>query len=372
LPEYFTIEKSVYGGYGLAFSKNHAFFVRNTLPGEVISLKPYVKKEHISFCTVDKIFTPSANRIKPQCESYPECGGCSYLETNYENEIHLKLSIIEDSLIRIAKCSDYPSIDIVSAERFNYRSIANIQLSNCTPGFFGHKSSNLVQFPTTGCLLLQKELAKSANNLHSNIDGSLKMACDFENKILRSDSQCTVTEQCSGFIFKHHINSFFQANRLLRDKMLNIVINLFNSLDTELAIDAGCGCGFFTIPVSKKAKHITGYDIDKESIKFARLNSKLNSSSNINFVRGDFDSIANLGESTVIADPPRAGLSKKFVSRIISENTPAIIYISCNPSTWARDTGILLSHHYCFKKIVFIDMFPGTHHIEIISLLVKV
>ena len=372
MPEYFTIEKSVFGGYGLAFCGNHAYFVRNTLPGEVVSLKPFIKKGHVSFCTVDKLFTTSPNRILPKCESYPECGGCSYLETSYENEIGIKLSIIDDSLIRIAKCRDYPSIETAIAQRFNYRSIATIQISNGSPGFFAYKSSNLVPFPESGCLLLQKELADTANKLHSQNDASIKMACDFEGKIIRSGIKSTVTEKCGKFTFQHNVDSFFQANRLLREEMLNIVISLFDSFGTESAIDAGCGCGFFTIPVSNIVNKITGYDIDKESIKFAQLNAKLNSSSNINFVRGDFDSIKNLSKSTVIADPPRGGLSRKFISRIVSDKPPAVIYVSCNPSTWARDTGILINHHYCLKKLVFIDMFPGTHHIEIISLFIKI
>ncbi|MDA3899558.1 MAG: methyltransferase domain-containing protein [Spirochaetes bacterium] len=366
----FVIEKSVYGGYGLAFASNHAYFIRNTLPGEVVSITPYEEKSNITFAAVKKLYTHSIERQESDCPSFPECGGCAYLHTNYANELHLKKLIIEDALQRIAGLNNYPKIKTISDKRYHYRSITTIQTQNHLKGFHAFKSNRLIPFPEKGCLLLQKELIQKIKAM-SGVDGKIKMATDASGEVYSSNGKSIVSEKCGDYSYVHDVNSFFQANRLLRERMVKEVLSLLRRYSGSQIIDAGCGCGFFSLPAASLSEFVTGFDTDRGSIESAKNNACINGIKNVRFLNGDFDSIRKIKDSIIIADPPRSGLTKMFLTRIKQEKPKAIIYVSCNPSTWARDIG-MLKGVFTPTDLTFIDMFSGTHHIETISLLKRI
>ena len=136
-------------------------------------------------------------------------------------------------------------------------------------------------------------------------------------------------------------------------------------------LDAGCGAGFFTLPAALQSRAVSGIDISRESIAAAKKNAALNGISNVSFQAKPDDRIdpARDKADIVIADPPRAGLSAKTRSAFLKMDPQRIVYISCNPSTWARDLKDLTAQSYALKEYTLIDMFPGTQHIEMISLL---
>jgi 23S rRNA (uracil1939-C5)-methyltransferase len=147
--------------------------------------------------------------------------------------------------------------------------------------------------------------------------------------------------------------------------MLELVLD--KAKDFTHAIDLGCGCGFFTIPLSTKMK-ITGIDISEQSIISAKKNNTINGT-NADFIRCDMNRIplSSKQADLIITDPPRAGMSSDTRKNIISIQPGKIIYVSCNPATWARDAGEFIKSGYKIESIDFIDMFPGTMHIELIS-----
>ncbi|NCU33249.1 MAG: class I SAM-dependent RNA methyltransferase [Candidatus Moranbacteria bacterium] len=183
-----------------------------------------------------------------------------------------------------------------------------------------------------------------------------------------------IEESECGITYKREINGFFQANRFLRSRMLEIVKEYSDLTIKDNFIDIGCGCGFFTLYLARDAAAGYGFDVDKKGIDHAEKNAVLNSIDNVKFFAISSSEIHphKVKAASVIVDPPRMGLTKKTRQTINAINPDKIIYVSCNPSTYARDIRDFISRGYKLDRLTMIDMFPGTHHIEIITRLVKI
>jgi 23S rRNA (uracil1939-C5)-methyltransferase len=135
-------------------------------------------------------------------------------------------------------------------------------------------------------------------------------------------------------------------------------------------VDACCGVGFFALHLAKKLARGIGFDISKENIYYARHNATRNGIHYVTFFTSDVSSL-NISPAecdVFIIDPPRAGLSKKSRKTIIFLEPQKIAYISCNPTTFARDASDFIGAGYTVSQLAFIDMFPATKHIELIGL----
>ena len=145
----------------------------------------------------------------------------------------------------------------------------------------------------------------------------------------------------------------------------------------ETVFDAYCGTGTITLFLSKKAKKVYGVEIIPQAIDNAWINAKENNVDNVEFFVGESEvvipDLINKGvkADVVVVDPPRKGCDKKLLDAISNIDAKRIVYVSCDPSTLARDLAILDQNGYQTKIIQPVDMFPHTAHIENVALLVK-
>jgi tRNA/tmRNA/rRNA uracil-C5-methylase (TrmA/RlmC/RlmD family) len=365
-------EKSAFGGNTIARHEGKILFIQGGIPGETVELDIIEDNQDYAIAAITSIIEQSPDRITPECPNSGRCGGCDYLQMTYDRELIEKRAIISDALVRTAKIANHliPKIDTISDNRFYYRSHAHIKTSSKGAGFFAKNSHDLVIFPKEGCLLLNRECSRYISKM--NHGGEIAVAIDDKGVVTASKSS-VISEKCTGIIFKRDINSFFQANQLLRDRMIDRVIEYAGGNHSDRVLDLGCGCGFFSLPLAGKFSHVDGIDISAESIRFAIENAAMNGISNVQFSTRDFSALNAKRDAAqlVIVDPPRAGIPKKTKASLLKMNPARIIYVSCNPSTWARDIGELIGGGYTLAKATFIDMFPATMHIEIISQLIR-
>ena len=132
-------------------------------------------------------------------------------------------------------------------------------------------------------------------------------------------------------------------------------------------LDLYCGTGTIGIYLSDLYKEVFGIEINKDSVKNAKLNKKLNNIKNIDFICSDASNIKEKYD-TITVDPPRIGLSKKVIEKILEIKPEKIIYTSCNPNTLKRDIKLLEDNYYV-KEITPVNMFPKTEHIEVVCYL---
>ena len=178
---------------------------------------------------------------------------------------------------------------------------------------------------------------------------------------------------------KFHIGpkSFFQTNTLQAEKLYEVVKEYAEFDGTENVYDLYTGLGSIALFVADAVKSITGIEEIKEAIYYADQNKELNKIENARFYAGDCKDIltdAFIEEhgkaDIIITDPPRVGMHKEVVETILRAEPSKIVYVSCNPATQARDIN-LMSEKYDVKKIRAVDMFPHTHHVETVALLIK-
>ena len=159
--------------------------------------------------------------------------------------------------------------------------------------------------------------------------------------------------------------------------MYDIAINFFDNIDDKYIVDAYSGTGTIGMIMAKKAKKVYAIEIVKSASEDGEKTAKENGIENIEFINGPVEKElvnlinANKRIDTIIFDPPRKGLEASIIDKVAELNLKEVVYISCNPSTFARDVKLFSEKGYVLKKLQAVDMFPQTSHIETVALLSK-
>lgn len=181
-------------------------------------------------------------------------------------------------------------------------------------------------------------------------------------------------DRLNQLLFRLSALSFFQTNTLAAESLYETTLKFLSLTGRENLLDAYCGVGSIGIYCARKAKRVYGIEILKEAVWDARMNATENHLDNCLFLCGEFRRTLPLlmrryhhGIQRVVVDPPRGGMDKKSLRGIIELRAPVLVYVSCNPTTFARDAEILCHGGYRITDIQPVDMFPQTYHIELVS-----
>ncbi|HMB98624.1 MAG TPA: 23S rRNA (uracil(1939)-C(5))-methyltransferase RlmD [Balneolaceae bacterium] len=187
-----------------------------------------------------------------------------------------------------------------------------------------------------------------------------------------------ITDNIGHHSFKIDANAFFQTNTKQAEKLYRVAKEYAELSDDELLYDLYCGVGTLTLYLSDQVERAVGVELIDVAIKNAKSNAEDNSVSNTEFVLGDMKDTFNdhmlnkFGKpDCIITDPPRSGMHPDVVSRLGELAVPKLVYVSCNPSTMARDLKEL-KEHYRVEKVQPVDMFPQTYHIEAVARLTAI
>ncbi|MBK7104737.1 MAG: 23S rRNA (uracil(1939)-C(5))-methyltransferase RlmD [Ignavibacteriae bacterium] len=188
-----------------------------------------------------------------------------------------------------------------------------------------------------------------------------------------------IHDKIGKFKFRISANSFFQTNTLQAEKLYETALDFAEFKGDEIVYDLFSGAGTISIFISEKVKKVYGFESVRSAVKDAKINCEINKIENVESFEVDlnksFLSFLSNNKVTkpdvIIVDPPRAGMNPKTVNDILELEPQKIVYVSCNPSTQARDIKLLCEEKYKLVKIQPVDMFPQTFHIENVALLIK-
>lgn len=402
-----TLEKLTYGGEAMGrLPDGRAVFVLFGLPNEIVKIKLTQEKQNFARGEIIEILKPSAERIQAKCKHFGECGGCHYQHLTYENQLKAKTEILRDQLQRIGKIENPPvQAMIPSPNQWNYRN--NIQFHLTEEGKVGfiHSKGNSA-FAIEECHLPENQIDSfwKELNFESNLNiERISLRNGDENDlmlILESESPETpeleveadvsvihvyenhpvvIAGQEHTFIkildkdFKVSAQSFFQVNTNMAEKMVEYLITqlpITNSATTLL--DVYCGVGLFSKFFANKYHKVIGIESSPSACEDFVFN--LDEFDNVDLYEGSAEEILPklVGQITnlthVIVDPPRAGIEKHALDAIVNIKPQIIAYVSCDPSTLARDAARLIKAGYQLKSVTPFDLFPQTYHIESISI----
>lgn len=189
--------------------------------------------------------------------------------------------------------------------------------------------------------------------------------------------ESTISDYIGEFKFNISPLSFFQVNPVQTEVLYNKALEYAGLTGDETVFDSYCGTGTITLFLSQKAKKVYGVEIIPQAIENANINAKENNVNNVEFFVGESEvvipDLINKGikADVVVVDPPRKGCDVKLLNAITNIDAKKIVYVSCDPSTLARDLAILEGNGYKTVRVQPVDMFPHTAHIENVALLIK-
>lgn len=202
------------------------------------------------------------------------------------------------------------------------------------------------------------------------------------NAILGSRSVCIygkdhIFETLCGLEFKIGPQSFLQVNSAQTEVLYNTLFKMLDMKDSDTLIDLYCGIGTITLPAAQRTHRVLGVEIVEEAVQNARFNARLNGIENVEFYAGDAAQLLPklLKQETidaVIVDPPRKGLDENVVRTLAASGVLKIGYVSCNPSTLARDLALFGELGYGAETVQPVDMFPQTTHVECVTVLKRI
>jgi len=200
---------------------------------------------------------------------------------------------------------------------------------------------------------------------------------DFENVY---HGEGLIHDKIGKYKFRISANSFFQTNTLQAEKLYQTALEFADFKGEEIVYDLYSGASAISIYISEKVKEVYGFESVRSAVKDGKINCKINKIDNVKTIEADLNKsfLQLLNDKNtpkpdvIIADPPRAGMNPKTVNDILKLGPEKIVYVSCNPSTQARDIKLLCEEKYKLVKIKPVDMFPQTYHIENVALLTNI
>lgn len=299
----------------------------------------------------------------------------------FDEELETKLIQIRDYL----KATNLPAWHPPKKEGF-FRHIVvrksfyqNQFLINLVTSSVGLEQFDVVTFGDFLQKLLPGRIAGFQHTINDNVADRAKIE-NGENQLVFGEPK--VIERLLGLEFEISMESFFQTNPLSAEKLYTKALDYVfeeNDLTGKVVMDLFCGTGTIGQILSQRADNvrIIGVDIVEEAIEDAKKNAQRNGIKDVEFYAADVGKFllqypefeGKIG--TIVLDPPRAGIAPKTLRKVIRLGADRIVYISCNPSTQARDTETLIKHGYRLEKLSFVDQFPHTSHIEAVAKFVK-
>lgn len=197
-----------------------------------------------------------------------------------------------------------------------------------------------------------------------------------ENKIIYGNGK--INDFIGDLVFEISPLSFFQVNPVQTEVLYNKALEYAELKENDTVFDIYCGIGSISLFLAQKATKVYGIEIVEDAIKDAKINAKLNNLDNVEFYVGKAEEVVpkmyseGKTANVVVVDPPRKGCDEKVLDTIVSMKPDRVVYVSCNPSTLARDLAYLDERGYKCVEIQPVDMFPHTMHVETVAKLRRI
>ena len=426
-----TIESLAHDGRGVAHVDGKVIFIDEALPGEEVEFVYTESRKDYAEGKVVKLFNRSADRVDALCAHYGVCGGCSFQHVESSAQIRIKQELLVDQFKRIGKVEIPELWQPLIGPHWGYRSKARMGVkyvekkNRVLVGFRERRHPYLAEIES--CVVMHPVVGTKLMALSDMIGGLTIKDKIPQIEVAIGDQQCVLAfrvlepptdadkERMRDFAHQHDISlclqskgpdtivpldgepeliptyalpdqglefkfkpaMFTQVNYEINKQMINRVLETLALNENDTVLDLFCGLGNFTLPMAKFAGRVVGVEGDQPLVNHAKENARHNGIENVEFYAADLSKDisgqpwANRSYNKILLDPSRAGASD-VLHHFKKWQPEQIVYVSCNPSTLARDAGILVNElGYKLVKAGVMDMFPQTGHVESMALFEK-
>ncbi|MDX9715249.1 MAG: class I SAM-dependent RNA methyltransferase [Dissulfurispiraceae bacterium] len=403
-------EKPAYGGLAVARTESgKIILVKGALPGEKVLAE--IQDDHRDYfmATAVEILDHSTERVTPECPHYGVCGGCQMQHASYREQVRMKEDILTEAVARSLGQNIKLTHTFSSIEHWGYRLRGQFKTSKDSIGFFREKSDAVVNISCCPIMsasvnnLLSKirsVLDPAVNEIHiSSASGStalVRLRSEIKNhdapqkiasELMHSGLTGVTIETKKGYLqfgnphiqldlcgYKYYASSlsFFQNNWQLNNIIVKFIADYIHSCPAGNIVDLYSGAGNLALPAANYAKNIVCVEENPHAVQDGIKNAQANALLNCEFINLSAEKFEIPAATDIlILDPPRPGLTNRTMGNVLQASPARIIYMSCNPSTFARDLK-KLTQHYRLSQLSMIDFFPQTYHVETVVLMSRV
>jgi len=408
------VEALTYGRAGIARSDGKVVFVERSAPGDTI--RATVTRDHGSYleAEIDEILSSGDARITPPCPIVDTCGGCPWQHIDYQAQLEAKRRNVIDALERIGGFKTPPVAKVVpSPKTFGYRNRLKLRFDQGRLGFYSAHSHQLV--PISDCMIAEDRVRNALAEVEKFATGLATRPVRVEIAERGTQSGVVVAVNCEGRLRKsdaHRVKdvladptsairgvvmwgrgwrrewgntkrvhravsadatvatrgaSFGQVNTSANRALVSRVEETMGALIGMTVVDLYAGAGNFTLPLAREAADVLAVESDAASVEAGMESAARAGLTNVRFERRTVESYLESRRPTkidrVLVNPPRSGL-KANATAIAQLGAPVLVYVSCNPTTLARDLAVLARHGYAMTDVMPVDLFPHTFHVE--------
>ncbi len=360
-----TISDVAFGGEGVARDKDFVVFVPFAGVSEVVEAEVTEIKKRFGRARLLKVLKSSPERVQPECQYFGTCGGCQYQHLTYAAQLELKHKQVRDLFERIGQANPELVTPVIPCPNpYGYRNRIMIRSQwdkfkqGLNIGFI--RADNRLVVDIEECKIAEPALNEQIKHVraHPPPKGGLKV-------VLRVASEGWEVPP----------DSFFQNNFFLLPRLVEVLRECLRAAGTRHLADIYCGVGFFGIEMADQVDSFAGVEYDRLAIQAAQRNARRHGITNGEFVAGKTEDllpriVTGLGpeNTTVLLDPPRKGCLPETLQILRRIRPKQVLYVSCHPATMARDLNVLCAEGvFNLTKVVPLDMFPQTAHIECVA-----
>jgi tRNA/tmRNA/rRNA uracil-C5-methylase (TrmA/RlmC/RlmD family) len=360
-----TIYDIAFGGEGVGRLDEFVVFVPFVAPGEVVAAEIVEVKKRFARAKLLRVIQASPERVQPSCQYFGDCGGCQYQHLDYQAQLRIKHKQIQDLFQRIGSFDPALVAPIVPCPApYGYRNRIMIRSQwdkfkqGLNIGFI--RADNRLVVDIEECKIAEPAINEQIKHVraHPPPKGGLKV-------VLRIPPE--------GWELPR--DSFFQNNFFLLPNLVQVVRERLQDARTQHLMDVYCGVGFFSLELADAVESYVGVELDQLAIKAARRNAAARGRKNGEFIAGAAEEVLpglmqrlTSEATTIVLDPPRKGCPSAILELLRQVRPAQVIYVSCHPATMARDLNILCREGvFCLARVVPLDMFPQTAHLESVA-----
>jgi 23S rRNA (uracil1939-C5)-methyltransferase len=383
-----TVEKLVYGGDGLGRLDGRVVFAPFVLPGERIRAQAEKEKPGMVRARMLEVLSAAPDRVAAPCPVFGRCGGCHYQHAPYPYQLAVKQAILAEELRRLGKLEPPAEIAVVSAEPFGYRNRVQLHVEESRIGYREARSHKLCAVGQ--CPVGSPKIEEAIRALNEMARDSRWPRFMKSIEVFTDESQVQLNvleterpvarrffdwcgEKIPGMVegaldyegrFRVSSNSFFQVNRFLIDRLVEVAIE---GAEGDTALDLYAGVGLLSLPLARKFRDVTAVESGAGAVRDLQFNAERAGLSNLHALpktAEDYLLSLEAAPDLVVLDPPRTGLGKTVVKRVGELRPRHVTIVACDPATLARDLAGLSAAGYRVEKMTLVDLFPQTYHLE--------
>ena len=417
-----TVDGFTHGGEGVVRIEGKAVFVPGTIPGERVRVRVVDDRKNWARAELVEVLTPSPDRVVPPCPYVPACGGCDLQHVAPDAQRQLKRRVVVEQLERLGRIDDPPvqACRVVSDDT-HYRTQARMHAA--PDGRLGyHRAGSVEVVPIDTCLILTEatqavrdhvgddtgaaevefrahgpavdslpgSTATRAAVLHPDPEAPLEMPAeagdddapldvvlaqpDGSTMAFRGDG--VLADHAAGATFRFDTSSFFQVNAAGAEAIVEEVRRAIGDVAGVHVWDLYAGVGLISIPLAMGGADVLAVEGHREAVTWLGRNAEDNGvADRVHPVTADVRRFAADPDhdppDVVVLDPPRVGAGGDTCRHLADQRPARIVYVACDPAALARDAGVLVEEGYRLTRVVPLDLFPMTHHVEAVATFVR-